>query len=211
MKKVYVEVAKAIKPGEKYTLFGHNNFGFPVTLHTRIHKAYIGSYAQYKDVLVIEHQPKRKRTVYRKHILPYQSFYIWEGWFDIDNDFWHVEHLNDMTITSSKYSSFDNQYLNNTVQKIKVKPVAILDRDYHTKVDEIDFLYKVVAEEGVKYYSLPELQDKYSVAGSNERGRIELQGQPNLVGLFGPMFDGYEDGKAIIRYETQEVQNLLSS
>lgn len=39
----------------------------------------------------------------------------------------------------------------------------------------------------------------------------ELQGQPRLTGLMGPMFDGFQNGEAVIRYEDRETNDLLST
>lgn len=213
MEKAYEAAAKVIKPGEKYTLFGYNEFGFPVTLHTRIHKAYLGSYVQYNNMLYIEHQPKRKRSIYKQPLLPYQTYYLWEGWLDLNNEnFWEVEHKGDVTITSSKHLSFDKQYLRDQVKKINIKPIAILDRDYYVDTTKLDFLYQVATVNGAKYYTEQEFETSFKITGKNENktGRIELQGRPIVSDLLGPMWGGYQNGKAVIRYESQEEYNSNS-
>jgi hypothetical protein len=211
MKKVYEEAVQKIQAGGKYTLFGYNSFGFPVIMHTTIHKAYIGSYAQYNHTLVIEHQPKRKRTVYKQHLLPDETFILWEGWLNIDNsDFWKTERQEEVTVRKSRLA-FDNQYIREKLQNVKVKPIAILDRDYHINVNKIEFIYQVVTEDGSEYYTFDELFSKYNFVDLNKRGRIELHNQPCIAGLIGPMWGGYEDGKAVIRYETQEMYQLMSN
>jgi hypothetical protein len=45
---------------------------------------------------------------------------------------------------------------------------------------------------------------------SNPRNRAELQGQPKITGLCGPMYDGERNGVPVIRYEDQEAYNRLS-
>ena len=41
--------------------------------------------------------------------------------------------------------------------------------------------------------------------------RAELQGAPKLKNFCGPMYDGEDDqGRAVIRYESQEVYDILS-
>lgn len=213
MKKVYEEAAQKIKSGEKYTILMFNDFGFPVTLHTVIYKAYVGSYAQYNNMLYIEHKPKRKRTVYKMPILPYQEVYIWEGWLDIDNDsFWKTKQNGDMTVKISRMS-FDKEFLRQQVNKTKIRPFAILDRDYYVNTEEIEYIYQVVTENGTEYYTLLQLEAHYNVVGKNynRNNRIELQNQPILSGLIGPMWNGYVDGKAVIRYESREIYALMSN
>jgi hypothetical protein len=46
----------------------------------------------------------------------------------------------------------------------------------------------------------------------NRRLRRELQGQPKIEGLCGPMYDGINaDGAPVIRYEDQATYDLLSA
>ena len=63
------------------------------------------------------------------------------------------------------------------------------------------------------FNSLEELLKVYEQAGTlrdNVR-RLELQGQPRLKGLYGPIYDGEENGAAVIRYESPEVYKILST
>lgn len=41
--------------------------------------------------------------------------------------------------------------------------------------------------------------------------RSELDNKPVFEGYLGPMWDGEEDGVATLRYETQEVYDMLSN
>lgn len=204
MKRVYEDTIQKINFGEKYTLFGFNVFGFPVTIHTVIYKAYIGSYAQYNNMLYIEHKPKRKRTIYRMPILPHQAFYIWKDWIDdIDNEsFWEVEQNGDVTIKKSKMS-FDQEFLRQQVNKVSIRPIAILDRNYYVNFGRIEFIYQVVAADGIKWYTLEQLKNNFKIIGRNNNNvnKIELQNQPILFDLVGPIFNGYKNGRAVIRYE----------
>ena len=46
---------------------------------------------------------------------------------------------------------------------------------------------------------------------NNNRLRAELKNQPLFDGFLGPMYGGEkEDGTVVIRYETQEANNMLS-
>ncbi|MCL6442570.1 MAG: hypothetical protein K6T83_03765 [Alicyclobacillus sp.] len=75
------------------------------------------------------------------------------------------------------------------------------------------FVYMVVGHGPVQYFNAVEaLLEKYPMSGV-EMGRHlvpELQGQPRLHGLVGPMADGFKDGMPVIRYETADVYDSLS-
>lgn len=84
-------------------------------------------------------------------------------------------------------------------------------------VEEIDytqFKYQLIGGEYSGVYTLEELKelpifiemDKQPNVGRRE----ELQHQPILREYLGPMWNGVEDGMAVIRYETQEEYNALS-
>lgn len=74
------------------------------------------------------------------------------------------------------------------------------------------YIYKVVGRKVEIFESIDELLSNYEQVGSTEGSHLrkELQGQPRLRGLLGAMYDGLKDGKTVIRYETQEVYNILS-
>lgn len=72
------------------------------------------------------------------------------------------------------------------------------------------FVYIVVTKNGpVREYSgALGLGEDFTITGLNHnpRQRAELQGQPRIGALLGPMFDGYDDqGRARIRYECEDA------
>lgn len=80
-------------------------------------------------------------------------------------------------------------------------------------------IYKVVTMgpgdrfEQQVFNSREDLLKVYEQAGTlcDNLRRLELQGQPRLEGLYGPMYDGEENGAAVIRYESPEVYKILST
>lgn len=77
----------------------------------------------------------------------------------------------------------------------------------------MEFVYVVVKTNGAEEMSIEELNNKYVVSDYIERPRLreELQGQPIIDDLCGPMYDGKnENGAVRIRYEDWEVYDLLS-
>lgn len=79
----------------------------------------------------------------------------------------------------------------------------------------MNYLYEVVCDQkGVeKFNSVPELLYSYKQTGVAKRVqlRAELQGQPELDGLCGPMYGGTKNDKTVIRYETPKMYEMLSN
>lgn len=76
-----------------------------------------------------------------------------------------------------------------------------------------EFQYKVVAEGGVEVFNdVKSLLRKYRSRGMHRSPgtRPELQNQPKLEGLLGPMYDGRKGDVSIIRYEDAETYRQLS-
>ncbi|CAB4203434.1 hypothetical protein UFOVP1382_50 [uncultured Caudovirales phage] len=78
---------------------------------------------------------------------------------------------------------------------------------------EQKFVYQVAGKSGTEEFASREaLLKKYTSIGTVTSGslRPQLQGQPKLKGLLGPMWNGEKNGVAYVRYETQEHYNDLS-
>lgn len=110
---------------ERITLLMLGEFGFPAVSNTTVHEVKIGSYAQYDEAIFLIHRPARKRKYFRKVILPYQSFVIWEGWEKVDTDMYKPGVVrNGMVMQESKYSSFDKRYLLDSLNSVKKAPLV---------------------------------------------------------------------------------------
>lgn len=90
---------------KKVTLIYSDDFGYPCVTHTRVLQASIKPYAQYSDSLYIAHLPKRKRTAYEVHFLPYQKMAVYEGWKPVDKAYTNI----------TKYRAFDNRFLTDII------------------------------------------------------------------------------------------------
>ncbi|MEB5480843.1 hypothetical protein P8825_14855 [Shouchella clausii] len=93
---------------KKVTLIYLDDFGYPCVTHTRVLQASIKPYAQYSDSLYIAHLPKRKRTTYEVHFLPYQKLAIYEGWKPVEKAYTNI----------TKYHAFDNRFLNDIINAL---------------------------------------------------------------------------------------------
>lgn len=75
-----------------------------------------------------------------------------------------------------------------------------------------DCVYEFVFVDKRERLTYEEALEKYQQDGmvANTSAREELQGQPKFSGFLGAMYNGVENGKTIIRYETQEAYNMYS-
>ncbi|MFS1518540.1 hypothetical protein V1503_19065 [Bacillus sp. SCS-151] len=110
---------------QKVTIIKFSDFGFPTVIHTNLFETINEKYAQYNESLRIVHKPKRKRSFYSNRILPKESILVYSGWVDIDQDILtnNIEQSNKMTVKQSKYNCFDNQYMQDVINTIQVKPL----------------------------------------------------------------------------------------
>lgn len=118
-----VEALNALQ-GEKITILKFSDYGFPIVIHTTLKEASNVKYAQYNESLYIIHKPKRKRNFFSNRIMGSESITVYKGWINIDNKAGYtVERSPDVTVTKSKYGSFDKQFLEDSKQSTNETPV----------------------------------------------------------------------------------------
>lgn len=102
----------SLTPGNKYTLFYLNEFGFPVCEKITLEGIEYTTWAQFADVVKLVFKPYRKRKLYQKYFYD-QSFSIFEGWQDLrEEDTKIVLKDNDQVrMTRSKYTCFSANYI----------------------------------------------------------------------------------------------------
>lgn len=72
-------------------------------------------------------------------------------------------------------------------------------------------IYKVYGQGSpMEFETKADLLRVYKQTGTNTMGKPILQGQPRLQGLIGPMYDGREGNNVALRYETPEINDMLS-
>lgn len=73
------------------------------------------------------------------------------------------------------------------------------------------YVYQLVSREETKNLTIEELESTSLIEDLLFTARHkDLIGQPKLKGYLGPMYNGVENGNTVIRYETQEIYNVLS-
>lgn len=192
--------------GKKITVVCVSEFGAVCVFRARLHRVKMGGYAQYKNGVRLKVTRERKRKAETFIFHENKDFAIFEGWCDSKES------------RPDCWTCFDKDLFYKTVDGINgVKIAENSERVYLDDLKKIGKIYRVYKAFGVggieEYTTEAELLRKYEKVGvlCDSVRRYELQGTPRLKGLCGAMFDGYENGKAVIRYETQEVYDALSN
>ena len=117
---------KNMKPGEKYTLFFINEFGFPCSQKIRFHSYDIDKYAQYRTSIVIAFKCKGCRSIDSKRIYGKNKVYIFKGWVDVKDDMF-VETISSKYVNIKKTRrSFDEQYISDGLNSVDQKPIVLI-------------------------------------------------------------------------------------
>lgn len=92
--------------------------------------------------------------------------------------------------------------------------VPLLREARKASLGEPQFIYQVagVSSRPEIYKNVKDLLRRYKQRGvnTNRSNRAELQGQPKLEGLLGPMWGGRKGDVVTIRYETSETYRQMS-
>lgn len=190
----------------KITIICMNDWGAVCVMRGTVQKAELSPYAQYKNALHITFIPERKRTARIAIFTETQDFAIFYDWEtpkeQMPDSFW----------------GFDKEIFYKIVDSVNGDKIGEnSERVYMHHLQNVQKVYRVIkgfgADNVEEYESEAELLKKYEKTGvlCDTVRRFELQNTPKLKGLCGAMFDGYENGKAVIRYETQAVYNVLSN
>lgn len=207
---IHANISSALESGPKrMTLVSFNSIGLPVCTHYTVYTCKQRSYAQYENALVLEVMGKGGRYFDEILLNSGKAFALFSGWVNSGPAPAETHILG--YDKARLYRSFDSI----TAPKLGENS----ERMYAAERQNKPKIYKVVTmspgdrfEQRV-FNSLKELLKVYEQAGTlcDNLRRLELQGQPYLKALRGPMYDGEENGAAVIRYESPEVYRILSA
>lgn len=115
-----------LRPGGRYTLVYHNEFGFPVAQRVTFWGYAMRTYAQHSDVVQLTVVYRREKTQWLKLFIGYEPLLIFKGWQELpESAVWRPTRLTrDGTMRVSKYESFSNQYIEDALRLLK-DPVVI--------------------------------------------------------------------------------------
>jgi hypothetical protein len=131
---MYTEFSK-LKEGQKITIIGLGEFGFPAKSLTTFHSVrekphYYNCAANMYGVEII-HKPKGKRTHYKKSIDYNSGVLVYDGHVNIDIDSLinNIKEDKNFVIKESKYPCFDKRYLQDIKAAINKSPIIELNSD----------------------------------------------------------------------------------
>lgn len=195
----------------KATIIFMGNMGGVGTLHVTLESCELTKYAQYNNALRLTFRKKGGRSVYELIRHEGQSFAVFEGW--------HVslfEH-------PASWTCFDRNLFYRTVDAMdcgdRCKLGEESERFYLAERTAKPKIYEVVTMNAdgfhrAEFGSVEELGAAFEVVGKHSNPNItraELQGAPLLKGLCGPMYNGEQNGAAVIRYEGKSVYEMMSN
>ena len=207
---IHANISGALESGpQRMTLVNFNSTGLPVCTHYTVYTCKRRSYAQYENALVLEVIGKGSRYFDELPLHEGKAFALFLGW------------VNSGPAPAETYIlGYDKNRLYRCIDSIAAPKLGEnSERIYAAERQNKPKIYKVVTMgpgdrfEQQVFNSRAELLKVYERAATlcdNVR-RLELQGQPYLKALRGPMYDGEENGAAVIRYESPEVYEILST
>ena len=207
---IYVNISSALESGpQRMTLAYFNSIGLPVRSHYTVYTCKQRSYAQYENALVLEVRGKGNRYFDDLPLHEGKAFALFLGWVN-----------SDPAPEKNVIFGYDKAWLYRSIDSITAPKLGEnSERMYAAERQNKPKIYKVVTMgpgdrfEQQVFNSREELLKVYEQSGTfrDNLRRLELQGQPRLEGLYGPMYDGEENGAAVIRYEAPEVYRILST
>lgn len=215
---IYQKIADAVNAAAgsknpKMTIVTESEFGGVYFLHINAHSADIKPYAQYKDALTIYFKKRGGRSVYGMRVYGTKPVALFSGWQETTWEQPRSFLCFDKNMFYSLVDSFPKEqkiseeservHLSEIQQKGKVYKVVSMNPD--------DTRPRMIVE---TFETVEHLKKAFETAGEfhSVSCRAELQGAPKLKNFCGPMYDGEDSqGRAVIRYETQEVYDILSA
>ena len=208
---IYQKIALAVNDAAKsknprLTIAVEGELGCAYFLHINAVSAEVKPYAQYNEALTICFKKRGGRMVYGMRFYgtkPIASFSGWQetAWKQPGSFFCF-----DKNLFYSLADSFPQE------QKIAEES----ERVHLPELQNKKKVYKVVSDlrHAETFESAEDLKKAFETSGEfrSVSCRAELQGAPKLKNFCGPMYDGEDDqGRAVIRYESREVYEILSA
>jgi hypothetical protein len=175
-----------------------------------------GAYAQYPHVLKIQFREVRKRTSYETSIKPDGHFALYLSSNAPPVLDWLVTNADGSRV--SKYASFDDRYLAEWLEHSKDYKAEVAYNQAESVLPFGHYRVVYVGDTGRleinDYADAVALQADFGPATSvsdSRSLRVELRGHPVIRGLVGPCSGGEtEDGRFIVRYETESAYHICS-
>lgn len=204
--------AAAGSKNPKMTIVTESEFGGVYFLHINAHSAEIKPYAQYKDALTIYFKKRGGRSVYGMRFYGTKPVAVFSGWQETT---WEQPR---------SFQCFDRNMFYGLVDGFpkKYKIAEESERVHLAEIQQKGKIYQVISMNpddprprmiDETFETIEHLKKAFETTGDfhSVSCRAELQGAPILKGFCGPLYNGEDSqGRAVIRYESQEVYDILS-
>lgn len=215
---IYQKIALAVNDAAKsknprLTLAVEGELGCAYFLHINAVSAEVKPYAQYNEALTICFKKRGGRSVYGMRVYGTKPVALFSGWQETT---WEQPR---------SFLCFDKNMFYGLVdgfpQEQKIAEES--ERVHLSEIQQKGKVYKVVSMNPddpqprmivETYETAEDLKKAFETSGEfhSTSCRAELQGAPKLKNFCGPMYDGEDDqGRAVIRYESREVYEILSA
>ena len=208
---IYQKIALAVNDAAKsknprLTLAVEGELGCAYFLHINAVSAEVKPYAQYNEALTICFKKRGGRMVYGMRFYGTKPIAIFSGWQETS---WKQP---------GSFLCFDKNLFYSLADSFpqQLKLAEESERVHLPELQNKKKVYKVVSDlrHAATFESAEDLKKAFETSGEfrSVSCRAELQGAPKLKNFCGPMYDGEDSqGRAVIRYETQEVYDILSA
>lgn len=193
----------------RMTICAQNEFGGVYFLHVTMTGVEIKPYAQ---SLLLQFKKRGGRTTYGMRVYGEKPIAIFSGWpettYEQPKSFWCF----DKNLFYGLVDGFPQELkLAEESERVHLAEIQAKGKIYKVvSMNPDDTRPRMIVE---TFETVEHLKKAFETAGEfhSISCRAELQGAPKLKNFCGPMYDGEDDqGRAVIRYESQEAYDILS-
>lgn len=214
---IYQKIAEAVNAAastkdRKMTIVTESEFGGVYFLHINAVSAEVKPYAQYKEALYITFKKRGGRTLYRMCFYGTKPIAIFAGWQNSSYEQPRSFQCFDKNLFYGLVDGFpQEQKIAEESERVHLAEIQAKGKIYRViSMNPDDQRPHMIVEE---FETVEHLKKAFETTGEfhSVSCRAELQGAPKIKNFCGPMYDGEdEQGRAVIRYESQEVYDILS-
>lgn len=123
MNEIFKQVEGLI--GKPVTIFKISEWGMqPQVFHSTVTGVQIKDYAQYRNMVHIEHKLKGKRTKYVIRVYPHSEILIYEGWIEIAEKLWVTTIAEGPGVIVREIECCCNETCKKVYEAIEQKPIV---------------------------------------------------------------------------------------
>lgn len=215
---IYQKIALAVNDAAKsknprLTLVVEGELGCAYFLHINAVSAEVKPYAQYNEALTICFKKRGGRTTYGMRVYGEKPIAIFSGWpettYEQPKSFWCF----DKNLFYGLVDGFPQELkLAEESERVHLAEIHAKGKIYKVvSMNPDDTRPRMIVE---TFETVEHLKKAFETSGEfhSVSCRAELQGAPKLKNFCGPMYDGTDEaGNSVIRYESQEVYDILSA